>query len=99
MLALCVTRMLGLRSEASTRWIKRRDPVFEISGNQVIAERCRLCFQDGLDLAHHREDMKPGAEGAGGLDRREQGFAAGGFIIEVNREQNVLVHVILTPTV
>jgi hypothetical protein len=53
----------------------------------------------GLDLAHHREDMKPGAEGAGGLDRREQGVAAGGFIIEVNREQNVLVHVILTPTV
>ena len=75
------------------------DPVFQIRGDQLIAERCRLGLQDGLDLAHDGEDMKPGAEGARELDRREQRLAAGGFIIKVNGEQNVLVHVSLAQSV
>ena len=43
--------------------------------------------------------MKPGAEGAGKLDRRQQRLAAGGLIIEVNGEQDVLVHVSLAQSV
>src|SRR5215831_14162948 len=75
------------------------NPVFEIRGDQLIAKRCRLGLQYGLDVAHDGNDMKPGAEGAHELDRREQRLAAGGFIIEVNGEQNVLVHVSLAPKV
>jgi hypothetical protein len=73
--------------------------VFEIRGDQVIAKRGRLGFQDGLDLAHDRKNMKPGAEGSRDLDRREQRFASGGFIIEVNGEQNILIHLNLVPKV
>ena len=75
------------------------DPVFEIRGDQIIAQRRCLGLQDGLNLAHDGEDMKPGAKGARELDRREQWLAAGRFIIEVNREQNVLVHVNLAQSV
>ena len=71
------------------------DPVLEIRGDQLIAERCRFGLQDGLDLAHDGEDVKPGAEGAGKLDRRQQRLAARGLIIKVDGEQDVLVHVSL----
>ena len=71
------------------------DPVLEIGGDQLIAEGCRFGLQDGFDLAHDGEDVKPGAEGASKLDRRQQRLAAGGLIIKVNGEQDVLVHVSL----
>jgi hypothetical protein len=50
------------------------NPAFEIRLDQLIAERCRFGLQDGVDLAHDGEDMKPGAEGARKLDGRQQGF-------------------------
>ena len=67
-------------------------PVFEIRGDHLIAERGRFGLQDGLDLAHHGQHMQPGAEGARKLDGREQRLAAGGFVVEVNGDQNILVH-------
>src|SRR6516162_3887181 len=75
------------------------DPVFEIRDDDLVGDRRRLCLQDGLDLTHDGEDMKPGAKGAREFDRREQRFAAGGFVIKVNSEQDVLVHVNLAQTV
>jgi hypothetical protein len=36
--------------------------------------------------------MQAGAERARELDSREQRLAAGGFIIKVDRDQDVLVH-------
>jgi len=52
-----------------------------------------LGLQDRLDLTHDGEDMKPGAKGACELDCRQQRLMAGSFIIKVNGEQDVLVHV------
>jgi hypothetical protein len=65
-------------------------PVLEIRPDQLIAERCRFGLQDHLDLTHDGENMKPGAEGARELDCRQQRLTAGGFIIKVNGEQDVL---------
>jgi hypothetical protein len=57
------------------------EAVFQIRGDQVIAQRCCLGLQESLDLAHHGEDIEPGAERACKLDRREQRLAAGGFVM------------------
>jgi len=48
------------------------DPVLKTRFDQLIAEGCRFGLQDRLDLTHNGEDMKPGAEGARELDRRQQ---------------------------
>ena len=50
------------------------DPVFEIRLDQLIAERCRFGLQDGLDLAHDGEDMKPGAEARASSTADSRGF-------------------------
>jgi hypothetical protein len=47
------------------------DAVFEICGDQVIAQRRCLGLQEGLDLAHHAQDVKPGTEGTGKFDSRK----------------------------
>jgi hypothetical protein len=65
--------------------------VFKIRSDQLVGKRCALGLQDCLDLAHDREDVKPGAEGAGELDRRDQRLAAGGFIIQVKGNQDIFV--------
>jgi hypothetical protein len=49
-------------------------------------------MQDGLDLAHHGQYMKPSTEGARELDGGDQQLVAGGFVIEVNGDQNSFVH-------
>jgi hypothetical protein len=87
--------MLGSRSEASTRRISAATRFFQIRDDHLIAERRRLRLQDGLDLAHHGQDMKPGSERARELDRRKQRLVAGSFVIEVNGDQNIFVHVSL----
>ena len=69
------------------------NPVLQIRDDHLVGDRRRPCLQNGLDVAHDGEDMKPGAKGAREFDRREQRFAAGGFVIKVNGEQDVLVHV------
>jgi len=67
--------------------------LFEIRDDDLVGDRRRPCLQDGLDLAHDGEDMKPSAKGAREFDGREQRLPAGGLIIKVNGEQDVLVHV------
>ncbi len=51
------------------------EPDFQIAGDYIIAEWRRLRLQDGVDIAHHGEGMKPGAERAREFDGREQGKA------------------------
>jgi len=62
------------------------DPVFQIRCDDLIAERHGACLPYGFDLAHDRNDVKPGAEGARELDCRQQRLPAGYLIVEVNGE-------------
>ena len=65
---------------------RRIRAAIRFSRSDVMAERHGACLPYGFDLAHDRNDVKPGAEGARELDCRQQRLPAGYLIVEVNGE-------------